>query len=158
MATEKIVFWDTEHFVKNEFLRKLLFLPFCIGQCTGHFESSQFSPKSAILKDLKEKFLKWLQPRHIMYIAQIYYCAWFKSPLGQKMPWFWAKTIIFHLKNSHFGCFKGFKGQIEVPRQFLQYNIIINALQVKNQLIMHFEQSIFHNSGPTYDLLSISRV
>ena len=29
-----------------------------LNKCTGHFESSQFSPKSAILKDLKEKFLK----------------------------------------------------------------------------------------------------
>ena len=78
--------------------------------------------------------------------------------LGPKNAMILGKNYNFPFKNSHFGCFKGFKGQIEVPRQFLQYNIIINALQVKNQLIMHFEQSIFHNSGPTYDLLSISRV
>ena len=33
----------------------------------------------------------------------------FKSPLGQKMPWFWPKTIIFHFSKIHiFGCFKGF--------------------------------------------------
>ena len=31
----------------------------------------------------------------------------FRSPLGQKMPWFWPKTIIFHFSKIYiFGCFK----------------------------------------------------
>ena len=47
----------------------------------------------------------------------------FRSPLGQKMPWFWPKTIIFHFSKIHiFGCFKGIGGQIEIPTQVLWFN------------------------------------
>ena len=44
-----------------------------------------------------------------------------ESPLGQKCHDL-VKDYNFPFKKLHFWLFKGFKGQIEVPRQFLQYN------------------------------------
>ena len=47
-------------------------------KCTGHFDSSQFSRKSAIFGEFEKKNSKsdWNQ-RHIVYVTQIHYYTWF---------------------------------------------------------------------------------
>ena len=47
-------------------------------KCPGHFDSSQFSPKSAIFGGFEKKVFKsdWNQ-RHIVYVTQIHYYTWF---------------------------------------------------------------------------------
>ena len=95
-----------------------------VGQkCTSHFDSSQFSPKSAIFGGFEKKVSKndWKQ-RHIVYVTQIHSYTWFQTTFGPKISQFWPKTVIFHFSKIHiFGCFWGFGGHIEIPRQVLRY-------------------------------------
>ena len=60
----------------------------------------------------------------------------FRSSLGQKMPWFWTKTIIFHFSKIHiFGCFKGFwRSNWNSKTSFKVCLITINALPVKKSM------------------------
>ena len=76
-------------------------------KCPGHFDSSQFSPKSAIFGGFEKKVSKsdWNQ-RHIVYVTQIHYYTWFLTTFGPKNAITLAKNYNFpFFKNSHFWLF-----------------------------------------------------
>ena len=68
-------------------------------KCPGHFDSSQFSPKSAISGGFENKpFQKWLEPKT--------YCVCYPNTLLYKvLDHLWAKKSFPFFKNSHFWLF-----------------------------------------------------
>ena len=79
-----------------------------VGTAGQKCPMSQFSPN--FWRIWKKKFPKRTWTKDILCMLPKYIIIHgFRSPLGQKMPWFWPKTIIFHFsKIDFFGCFKGF--------------------------------------------------
>ena len=93
-------------------------------KCPGHFDSSQFSPKSAIFGGFEKKsFQKWLEPKTycvcypntLLYMVLDHLLAKKCHNLGQK-PYF----SIFQ-KLTFLAVLRGFGGQIEIARQVLRY-------------------------------------
>ena len=93
-----------------------------LNKCTGHFESSQFSPKSAVLKDLIEKFLKVTATKTYYVCCPNILLYMVLNRLWAKNAMIWSKTIIFHLKNYTFGFLRDLKVKLKFQDNF--YNII----------------------------------